>query len=126
MSDDVILDTGASISMQVDIQEAYVMSHIVSIDYGFKNVINNEDLPDLETPTECDKDEEKVREGKADCSSEASLHNKEHKDHDDNIRHLLSTDEDDDIEVDYEFHNDAAFVHTELGLKEEDVEESKG
>ncbi len=30
------------------------------------------------------------------------------------------------VEVDYEFHNDVAFVQTELGLKEEDVEEVQG
>ena len=30
------------------------------------------------------------------------------------------------IEVDYEFHNNAAFVQIELGLKDEDVEEREG
>jgi hypothetical protein len=34
--------------------------------------------------------------------------------------------EDDDVEVDYEFHNDVAFVQIELGLEEEDVEEVQG
>jgi hypothetical protein len=56
MCDDVILDAFASICLQVDIQDAYISIPIVSIDYrfghGFGNVIDDEDLPDLETPTE--------------------------------------------------------------------------
>ena len=32
----------------------------------------------------------------------------------------------DDVEVDNEFHNDAAFVQVELSLKDEDVEETEG
>jgi hypothetical protein len=34
--------------------------------------------------------------------------------------------EDDDTEVDYEFHSNVAFVQIEVGLKEEDVEEVQG
>jgi hypothetical protein len=61
--------------MQVDIEEAYVSVPIVSIDNGCRNVYysslnfghlrgvwkNDENIPDLETPTEC-KDEEEVSE----------------------------------------------------------------
>ena len=32
----------------------------------------------------------------------------------------------DDVEVDYEFHTDAAFVQVELCLEDEDVEETEG
>jgi hypothetical protein len=52
--DDVILNTGASICMQVDIQKAYVSAPIVSIDYGFRTVNDDEVILDLETPTECE------------------------------------------------------------------------
>ena len=52
--DDVILNTGASICMQVDIQKAYVLAPIVSIDYGFRTVNDDEVILDLETPTECE------------------------------------------------------------------------
>ncbi len=38
----------------------------------------------------------------------------------------MSVYEDNDIEVDYELHNNAAFVQIELGLKETDVEEVQG
>ena len=31
-----------------------------------------------------------------------------------------------EVEVDYEFHNDTAFVQVELSLEDEDVEETKG
>ena len=48
--DDVILNTGASICMQVDIQKAYVLAPIVSIDYGFRTVNDDEVILDLETP----------------------------------------------------------------------------
>ncbi len=34
--------------------------------------------------------------------------------------------EDNDVEVEYEFHNNVAFLQLELGLKEEDVEEVQG
>ncbi len=38
----------------------------------------------------------------------------------------MSIYEDDDVEVDYEFHNDIAFMQIELGLEEEDVDEVQG
>ncbi len=38
----------------------------------------------------------------------------------------MSVYEDNGVEVDYEFHNDTAFVQIELGLKETDVEEVQG
>jgi hypothetical protein len=64
----VILDTGASMMcMQVNIQESY---HFTTIDYGFGNLTNEDDIPDLEAPTECE-DEEKVSELRASCASEA-------------------------------------------------------
>jgi hypothetical protein len=44
------------------------------------------------------------------CSSKASLHSKRHEDHDDDLEPLMSANEDDDLEVDYEFHNNIAFV----------------
>ena len=55
--DNVILDTGASMMyIQVDIQEAY---RFATIDYGFGNLTDEDDVPDLEAPTECE-DEEKL------------------------------------------------------------------
>jgi hypothetical protein len=69
----IILDTGASMMyMQVDIQEAY---HFTTIDYGFGNVIDEDDIPDLEAPTKCE-DKEKVSELKISCANEARLNNK--------------------------------------------------
>jgi hypothetical protein len=44
--ENVILDTGASICMQVDIQEAYLSTIIISIDYEFRNVTDEDDIPD--------------------------------------------------------------------------------
>jgi hypothetical protein len=38
----------------------------------------------------------------------------------------MSTSDDDEVKVDYEFHKDAAFVQIELGLKEADVKEVQG
>ncbi len=38
----------------------------------------------------------------------------------------MSVYEDNDVEVDYKFYNNAAFVHIELGLEETDVEEVQG
>jgi hypothetical protein len=38
----------------------------------------------------------------------------------------MSVNEDDDIDVDYEFHNDVAVVQIELGLEDKDVEETEG
>jgi hypothetical protein len=86
-------------------------------------VTDHEDIPDLETPTEC-KDED-VSESRASCTSKASLF-KENEDHDDDLEPPMSTSDEDEVEVDYEFHNDAAFVQIELELKEADVEEVQG
>ena len=69
--DCIILNTGASICMQVNTQEAHVSAPIVSIDYGLQCVNDDEDMPDLETPKECE-DKEKVLKWKAECSSEVS------------------------------------------------------
>ena len=38
----------------------------------------------------------------------------------------MSIIDDKEVEVDYEFHNNAAFVQIELGLEEVDVEEVQG
>jgi hypothetical protein len=54
----------------VDIDEAYLSATIISTDYGFGNVTDEDDIPDLEDPTECE-DKEKVSELKTSCSSEA-------------------------------------------------------
>ena len=64
------------------------------------DVTVEDDIPDLEAPTEYE-DEEKVSELKISCANE------------------------DDVEVDYEFHNDAAFVQVELCLEDEDVEDRR-
>ena len=109
MYDNVILDTSACICIQVDIQEAYVLVNITSIDYGFGNVTDEYNIPDLQTPTECE-DKEKMSELNTGCSSKASLHSKRHEDHNDDLEPLMSANEDDDLEVDYEFHNNIAFV----------------
>jgi hypothetical protein len=103
----------------VDIQEAY---HFATIDNGFGNVTDEDDIPDLEAPTECE-DEEKVSELKSSCTSEARLSNERHEDHDDDVEPPNS---EDDVEVDYEFHNNTAFVQVEFGLEDEDVEETEG
>ena len=117
---DMILDTGASMMyMQVDIQEAY---HFTTIDYGFGNVTDEDDIPDLEAPTECE-DEEKVPELRINCENEARLNNKRHEDHNDDVEPPISFN---DVEVDDEFHNDTAFVQVELCLEDEDVEETEG
>jgi hypothetical protein len=113
------------VCMQVDIEEAYVLAPIVSIDYGFKNVTDDKDIPKLETPTECE-DKEEVSKWKAGCSSKASLHRKGHEDHNDDMEPPMSVYEDDDVEVDYEFYNNVAFMQIELGLEEDDVEELQG
>ena len=62
---------------------------------------------------------------KASCTSKASLL-KEHDDHNNNVEPPMSASDDDQVKVDYEFHNDAAFVQIELGLEEADVEEVQG
>jgi hypothetical protein len=127
------------ICMQVDIEEAHASAPIVSIDYGLGNVCysshnfghsrgvwnNDEDILDLETPTECE-DKEEVSEWKAGCSSKASLPHKGHENHNNDMEPLMNVYKDDDVEVEYEFHNNVAFVQIELGLEEEDVEEVQG
>ena len=65
----------------VDINEAYLSATIISIDYGFGNVTDEDDIPDLEAPTEYE-DQEKLSELKTSCASEAQLSNKRHEDHD--------------------------------------------
>ena len=112
------------ISMQVDIEVAYVLAPIVSIDSGFGNVTDCEDILDLKTPTECD--DKEVSKWKASCLSKASLHRKGHKDHNNDVEPPMSIYGVDDVEVDYEFHNNGAFAHIALGLQEEDVEEVQG
>jgi hypothetical protein len=118
--DNIILDTGASMMyMQVDIQEAYCFA---TIDYGIGNVTDEDDIPDLEAPKECE-DEDKVSELKISCASEARLNNERHKDHDNDMEPPMSVN---DVEMGYEFHNDAVFVQVELILEDEDVEETEG
>jgi hypothetical protein len=72
--------------LQVDIEAAYVSAPITSIDYEIGNVTDYDDIPDLETPTECD--DEEVFEWKASCSSEASSQHKGHEDHDNDVESL--------------------------------------
>ncbi len=120
-----IVDIRDDISIiQVSIEAAYVSAPITSIDYGFGNVTDYDDIPDLETPTKSD--DKEVFKWKASCSSEASLQHKKHEDHNDDMEPSMSVYEDDDVEVDYEFHNNAAFVQIKLGLEETDVEEVQG
>ena len=47
-----------------------VNNHTITIENGFGNVTDHEDIPDLETPTECE--DEDVSESKASCASKAS------------------------------------------------------
>ena len=54
----------------VDIQEAYLLATTIPMNYGFGDVTDEDDIPDLEAPTECE-DEEKVSELKTNCASEA-------------------------------------------------------
>jgi hypothetical protein len=97
--DNIILDTGASMMyMQVDIQEAYLLA---TIDDGFENVTDEDDIPELETPTECE-DEEEVSELRVTCTSEVQLNHKGHEDHDNDVEPPMSNDK---VEVEYEFHN---------------------
>jgi hypothetical protein len=60
------------------------------------------------------------------CSSKASLHNKNHEDHNDDVESPMNMDKDDKIKVDYEFHNNAEFMQIELVLEEKDVKVLKG
>ena len=87
------------------------------MNYGFGDVTDEDDIPDLEAPTECE-DKEKVSELKINCASEARLSNERHEDHDDVVKPPIC--------VNDEFHNNTAFVQIELGLKDEDVEETEG
>jgi len=98
-----------------DIDEAYLSATIISTDYGFGNVTDEDDIPHLEAPTECE-DEEKSSELNASCASESRLSNERYQDHNDDMEPKMSGN-------DYEFHNDAAFVQVELSLEDEDVEE---
>jgi hypothetical protein len=82
--------------MQVDIEEAYVSALIVSIDYGLVNVTDDEDIPELETPTECE-DKEEVSNRKAGSSSKPSLHHEGCDDHNDDVEPPMSVYEDNDI-----------------------------
>ncbi len=79
MCDNVILDTGTSMCMQVNIQDAHVSIPIGSIDYGFKNVIGDE-----ETTAECE-DEEEVFEWRANCATKAVQHKVIHEDPNDDV-----------------------------------------
>ena len=81
-------DISASICTQVDIQEAYLSSTIISIDYRFGN-------------------------------------SKRQEDHDDDVEPPMSVNENNDIDVDYEFHNNIAFMKIKLGLEDKDVEEKE-
>jgi hypothetical protein len=60
---------------------------------------------------------------KSSCASEARLKNERHEDHNDDVEPPMSVY---DVEVSYEFHNDAAFVQVELSLKDKDVEKMEG
>ena len=71
----------------LDIEEVYVFAPITSIDNGFGNVTDHEDIPELETPTECD--DEDMSKSKASCASKASSL-KENEDHDDDVEPLMS------------------------------------
>ena len=120
--DNIIFDTGVSNCMQVDIQEAYLSATTVPMNYGFGDVTDKDDILDLEAPTECE-DKEKVSELKTNCAREAQLSNKRHEDHDDDVEPPMNFNENNEVELDYDFHNDAAFVQVELGLEDKDVEE---
>ena len=100
------------------------MASNTSIDYGYGNVTDYKDIMDLETPTECE--DEEMSKWKASCSSKASLQHEGHEDHDNDAEPLIGVYENNDVEMGYKFHNDAAFVQIELTLEEEDVEEVQG
>ena len=102
-------------------EEDYLLS-FVDIDYEFGNVTYEDDILDLEAPTEYE-EEEKVSELKTRCASEAHLSNKRHEDHDNDMEPPISVS---DVVVDYEFHSDTAFVQVELSLEYKDVEETEG
>ena len=74
--------------MQVDIQDANCFATIDG-DYRFGNVTDEDDIPELEAPTECE-DEEKVSELRAtSCASEVRLNNEGHEDHDNDVETKL-------------------------------------
>jgi len=60
---------------------------------------------------------------KASCASEVRLSNERHEDHDNDGEPPMSAD---DVEVEYKFDNNTAFVQIEFGLEDEDVEEAEG
>jgi hypothetical protein len=86
-------------------------------------VTDHKDIPDLETPTECE--DKGMSELKASCASKASSL-KENEDHNNDVEHLMSISDHKEVTVDYEFHNNAAFLQIELGLEEADVKEVQG
>jgi hypothetical protein len=69
--------------MQVDILDAYRFTTIDGV-YRFGNATDEDDIPELETPTECE-DKEKVSELRATCASEVQLNNEGHEDHDNDV-----------------------------------------
>ena len=90
--DDVIIFCG-------DIEATYVLASIKSINNGFGNVSDKDNITDLEAPTECGEKAE-VYELKTSCANEARLSNERHKDHNDDVDSSMSVN---DVEVDYEF-----------------------
>jgi len=114
------IDVCDSFMQCVDIQDAYRFATIDG-EYRFGNVTDEDDIPELEAPTEC-KDEDTVSELRASCASEVRLNNKGHEDRNDDVEPLMSTDE---VEVEYEFNNNTAFVQVEFGLEDKDVEETE-
>jgi hypothetical protein len=64
-----------------------------------------------------------VSELKTSCANEAQLNNKRHEDHNNDVEPLTS---ENDVEVDYEFHNNASLVQVELNFEDKDIEETKG
>jgi len=89
-------------------KEEHFLSFI-NIDYEFRDLTDEDDILDLEALTECE-DEEKVSELKASCASEARLSNKRHEDCNNDVEPLMSIIENNDVDMGYEFHNNAAFV----------------
>jgi hypothetical protein len=108
----------------VVVEEKHLLSFI-DIDYEFGDVTDEDDILDLEAATECE-DEEKVSEMKTSCVSEAGLSNERHEDHDNDVEPHMCVSKNNDIDMDYEFHNDVAFVQIELALNDKEVEETEG
>jgi hypothetical protein len=63
---------------------SYASIPIESANYGFRNVIDNENLQDLEAPTEHDNEKE-VFKWRTGCAYKAGLHKVKHEDRDDNL-----------------------------------------